>query len=213
MATKEQILELQKVKNEIRMQNPELKPSTIEKRAIREVGLDPGISEAQAEKILSNGGGKRKGKASRVDKTISESKTATQAKRAGRAVKQIPKPAMNPTQAQRIIFGIMVGVTALTIFGDILSGKGNQFDVIPRRMIGGTLAGIMLMLLAVPAPRLAVGFAALAGAGALFLSEGGQAVIDALTKITGGGSPATSGVQPSVGKNFPRGGKRPQLIQ
>lgn len=107
-------------------------------------------------------------------------------------------PRMNTTSAQKIIFGIMIGVTALTIFGDVISGKSRMFDVVPRRMIGGSLAGIMLMLMAVPAPRLAVAFAAVAGAGALFIGEGGQAIVNGLTRLTGGTVPNSGPDLPKI---------------
>lgn len=99
------------------------------------------------------------------------------------AKRQIPslRIPMDTTKAQRIIFGVMVGVTALTIIGDITSGKAQATDSIPRRMVAGTLAGIMLMLLAIPAPKLAAYIAGLTAVVVLFVNPAGATVITGIS--------------------------------
>jgi hypothetical protein len=88
---------------------------------------------------------------------------------------------MNTSKAQRIIFGVMLGVTGLTILGDITSGKAGISDSIPRRMVAGTLAGIMLMLLAVPAPKLAASLAGVTAVAVLFVNPSGATIIAKLS--------------------------------
>ena len=97
----------------------------------------------------------------------------------------IPRPRMNTSKAQRLIFGIVIIITGLTMLGDFLSGRNRTLDVIPRRMISGSIAAVLLMLVAVPAPRLAVSFAGLLGIGALFVNPDGKTLIGNIAAIAG----------------------------
>lgn len=110
---------------------------------------------------------------------------------------------MSTSRAQRIIFGVMLGATALTVVGDVLSGKASATDAIPRRMAAGTIAGIMLMILAVPLPKIASSLAAVIGIAALFVNPNGQKVLDAISKIGGNTTTTTGSGGPSAKPNRP----------
>ncbi len=103
---------------------------------------------------------------------------------------------MTTFRAQRLIFGIMVVVTIITIVGDIISGKAFATDAIPRRMVAGTIATIMLMVIAIPLPAIAAGLAGIIAIAAAFVNPDGPGVLEAISgatverakKGTGGGS-------------------------
>lgn len=112
---------------------------------------------------------------------------------------------MGSDKAQRIIFGLMASVTVIYVIGDVMSGRNRVVDIIPRRMTGATIGGIALMLLAVPAPRLAVGFAGVTAVASLYVSDGGQAIIDGLANVTGT-APQESRVSEILAGGLPPGG-------
>ena len=107
---------------------------------------------------------------------------------------------MTTFRAQRLIFGIMIVVTILTIVGDITSGKAGSVDAIPRRMVAGTVATIMLMIIAIPLPSISAGLAGVMAVAAIFVNPDGPGVVEAIssatagarTKITSGGSGGSS---------------------
>lgn len=110
---------------------------------------------------------------------------------------------ITPSRAQKVIFGIMLAVTGLTILGDILAKRNQQFDVIPRRMVAGTTAGILLMLLAIPLPTIAMGLAVLAGITTLLTNPEIARIITKVVSL--GGSGSSGGSLPGV----PSGPSRP----
>lgn len=117
--------------------------------------------------------------------------------------KKLPKvvsgagSSMSTTKSQRIIFGVVLFATGMTIFGDVLEGRNSVTDAIPRRVAAGTIAGIMLMLLAIPMPKVASSLAGVIGIASLFVNPNGQKVLEAISKI--GRTPKGSGS--SAGEN------------
>lgn len=103
--------------------------------------------------------------------------------------KKLPKVAsgssMSTTKSQRIIFGVVLFATGMTIIGDVLEGRNSVTDAIPRRVAAGTIAGIMLMLLAIPMPKVASSLAGVIGIASLFVNPNGQKVLEAISKIGG----------------------------
>jgi hypothetical protein len=108
----------------------------------------------------------------------------------GKAIKGVGS-LVSSSKAQKVIFGIMVTVTFLTILGDIFSGTSKGFDVIPRRMVAGSIAGIMLMLLAIPLPKVTMYLAITIGLSALLFNPQNVSIINRIVAV-GGGTPDKS---------------------
>lgn len=126
------------MKEQIRLSDPNLSAQEVERRAAIAVGLDPGISEREAEKRMS--------KPSRV----------------GGAVGSV-RSAATSTGARRMIFGVMILAVVVGWIRDVQKGRKGITDAMPRRIVGAFLAGFLLMVLAGPAPRVAQGLAILVG--------------------------------------------------
>ncbi len=91
---------------------------------------------------------------------------------------------MTTFRAQRLIFGVMAVVTVLTIVGDVTSGRSGSVDAIPRRMVAGTIATIMLMIIAIPLPAIAAGLAGIMAIAAVFVNPDGLGVVEAISGAT-----------------------------
>jgi hypothetical protein len=118
--------------------------------------------------------------------------TSSQPKAEGSKIPKVVSGAassISTTKSQRIIFGVMLFATGMTILGDMLSGRTSVTDAIPRRVAAGTIAGIMLMLLAIPVPKVAASLAGVIAIASLFVNPNGQKVLEAISKI--GGTPSS----------------------
>ncbi len=91
---------------------------------------------------------------------------------------------MTTFKAQRLIFGVMAIVVVITIVGDITSGRAFITDAVPRRMVAGTIATIMLMIIAVPLPAIAAGLAGIIAVAAVFVNPDGPGVLEAISGAT-----------------------------
>jgi hypothetical protein len=177
ITTEERIESLADFKEQIRLLDPDLSNTEVERRAVVAAGLE------------SNG---RKQGTPKLKDVPKGGLPHRAIKATGKAPEQIiARVPMNTNKAQRIIFGVMLGVTILTIIGDITSEKAKATDSIARRMVAGTLAGIMLMLLAIPLPKVAASLAGVAAVTVLFVNPSGATII---AKISGtSGAIGTSG--------------------
>jgi hypothetical protein len=110
---------------------------------------------------------------------------------------------MSTTKSQRIIFGVVLFATGMAIMGDVMEGRHSVTDAIPRRVAAGTIAGILLMLLAIPMPKVAASLAGVIGVASLFVNPNGQKVLEAISKIGGTSNQRISGGGRRTGGNVP----------
>lgn len=135
---------LPEVKRQIRQTDPNLSAQEVERRALIAVGLDPGISAEEADKIMSQP------RAPRTRKAVSSG--------AGTV-----RTAATSSGARRTIFGIMILAVIVGWVRDVQKGRLGVTDAMPRRIVGAFLSGFILMIIAGPAPRVAKGLAVLIG--------------------------------------------------
>lgn len=150
--------------------------------------LDPNISASEAERRAAIATGLAKEGDQPSAQEIAEAQTS-KTKKAASGVASAGRKAqatMSAGTAQKWIFGIMVGIVSIQLFNDIIQGRNRQFDVIPRRIFAGSLAGILLMLLAVVMPRVALGLAVLMALTTLFVDARASGVLQRLTGVARG---------------------------
>lgn len=199
----EKVEALADFKRDIRSTNPNLSEKEIDRRARFAAGLSS-FKDLQTEDEID------------LD-DLPEGRTKRASKATGRAAAGAGRKlgsTMTSGKAQKFIFGIMILTVGIQLISDIIAGRNRQIDVIPRRMFAGSLAGIMLMLLAVVVPRVALGLAVLMALTTLLYQGRGIEVLEKLTKRAGVSTGGTvEGSTPDNGKQTtPNRGTSPGVL-
>jgi len=179
------------LEDDLRERRPDLAPDVARKRA-------RAASKTLLEDVTPEDQMSRTRRAARSARAgIDRSAEAT-----GAAVRSV----LTPTGARKTILGVMFLSVIFGVVRDVKTGAAATTDIVPRRIFGGFIAAILLMVLAGPLPRVARGLAFLVGFTVIAFN---QDTISQLTNATSGGSgreiiDETSPTTTKVGGGNPR---------
>jgi hypothetical protein len=171
VSDEERFERLGEMRRTIRDTDPNLSNREVDRRAHEAVGLEWG-GDLDSEDVPKGG------------------RPRAAARSAGRGAASGARKAqvvVTSSGARKTIAGVLLLGGVIGILRDFRSGDAIRTDIVPRRIIGSFIAGILLMALAGPAPRVARGLAFLVGFTIVALNQ------DTIARI--GGAVTDEGVE------------------